>query len=235
MTICREWVLVKHSPEERHAKLLVCRSWSCEYCRPLRRQRLMAQAAGGEPTRFLTLTINPKVGTSPENRLHLLADAWKVVVKRLRRKYQNKEVEYLAVVEETKNGEPHLHILLRSPYISQGYLSRAFAELLDSPIVDIRRIRTLQEVIRYVAKYITKAPAQFGKAKRYWCSQGYEVKDGDDKEKETKAETPWVLIRENITLVLTRWIEDGFAPRLNGEERWLGVRTNYEFYGTRRN
>jgi len=231
MTICREWVLVKHLPEEKHAKLLVCRSWSCEYCQPMRRTRLMAQAASGEPTRFLTLTVNPQIGDSPEHRLHMLANAWKITVKRLRRRYAPKPIEYLAVVEETKNGEPHLHILLRSPYISQRFISDCMGELIDSPIVDIRRIHTLKEVVRYVAKYITKAPAQFGKAKRYWCSQGYEVDKPDDKAPDRPKEPAWVLVREHISLVLTQWIQDGYVPRLEGPEQWLGVRTNYEFFG----
>ncbi len=233
MTICREWVLVKHSPEERHAKLLVCRSWNCEYCRPLRRSRLMAQASGGEPNRFLTLTINPAVGDSPEHRLHMLAYAWKLVVKRLRQTKPTEKVEYLAVVEETKNGEPHLHILLRSSYISQRYLSRCFRELLDSPIVDIRRIRSLQEVVRYVAKYITKAPAQFGKAKRYWASQGYEVHKEGEQDPKKASQNPWRLIKESIVTVLQSWIEEGYAPRLEGEERWLGTRTDFAYYGKR--
>lgn len=205
MTLCREWTLVKYGVDERLAKPLVCRSWGCDYCQPMRRSKLMAQAASGEPTRFLTLTVNPHIGETPAERLRLLAAAWRNTVKRLRRRFEGKPIEYLAVVEETKAGEPHLHILLRSPYIEQRYISSCMAEMIQSPIVDIRRIRSQKQVISYVAKYITKAPAQFGTAKRYWSSQGYEVDPPDNKTAGDVPTVKWEIMKEDVYTVLRNW------------------------------
>jgi len=213
MSLCREWSLVKHTLEARHVKPLVCRSWGCEYCQPMRRQRLMAQAAGGLPNRFLTLTVNPEIGTDPADRLRLLARAWRVTVQRLRRRYGNDRINYFAVVEETKQGEPHLHILLRAPYIPQAYISDCMKEIIDSPIVDIRAVRGTRQVVTYVAKYIAKAPAQFGTAKRYWCSRTWEI-GGEDYKPSANGEKPrWHIDRRHWQEILTEWIHDGYAPR----------------------
>jgi len=180
MTICRQWTLVKHSNPFEYARVLKCRSWQCDFCAPERKSQLLALAASGRPQRFLTLTINPDVGTDPRNRLRLLSHAWRTLVKRLRRLYPGSDIEYLCVVEETKNHEPHLHILLRSPYIPQSLVSGAMRELIHSPIVDIRAIRNQGEVVRYVAKYITKAPKQFERSKRYWHSTRYEIEPPEE-------------------------------------------------------
>ncbi len=223
MTICREWWLVKQHEGVMHAKMLVCRSWSCDYCRPQRRSKLMAQAASGAPDRFLTLTVNPRVGQDPADRLRLLARAWRLCVKRLRRINPDAQIEYLAVAEETKQGEPHLHILLRSPYIRQQYISAVMSEIIDSPIVDIRKIRNPHEVIRYVAKYVSKQPAQFGTAKRYWFSQHYDLNLSGYQPSLTAVYTRWHVDRRALDLILFEWISNGFAPRRDGDVAFIGL------------
>jgi len=72
MSLCTAWTLVKHLPDERHARPLYCRSWRCEICQPRRRSQLMAKAASGLPERFLTLTVNPSTG---ESQYDLVNDA----------------------------------------------------------------------------------------------------------------------------------------------------------------
>jgi len=228
MTLCNEWTLVKDLGEIRYAKPLPCRSWRCEYCAPRRKEQLMAQAASGEPLRFLTLTVNPSIGNDPEHRLRLLANAWRIVVKRLRRKYAPQPIEYLAVVEETHQGEPHLHILLRSPYIPQSFISRAMQEIINAPIVDIRRIRNPKEVVRYVAKYITKAPAQFGHAKRYWASSNYDLGRETYRKRVPQSILPWVLLRENLHTVVERWIREHYAVRRDQGTTLIGIYSHYE-------
>jgi len=228
MTLCREWTLVKDLSDFRYAKPLPCRSWGCEFCAPMRREQLMAQAASGEPTRFLTVTVNPQVGASPEERLFMLSNAWNIVVKRLRRKYVGKTIDYLCVVEETKNGEPHLHILLRCPYIPQRFLSDCFAELIGAPVVDIRAVKGLREVVRYVAKYITKAPKQFGHAKRYWCSKGWDIGKEAFRKRVPQSIVKWVLDRRPLGVILSEWIMEGYACRQDDRETMIGIKTTYE-------
>jgi len=184
----------------------------------------MAQAASGEPVRFLTLTVNPRIGESPYDRLRALSLAWRTTVKRLRRLYKAATIEYLAIVEATKAGEPHLHILLRAPHIPQTYISECMRELIDSPIVDIRKIRSVKEVIRYVAKYVTKAPAQFGTAKRYWCSSGYSLSAEPKGEGDQIHAQPWRIDRRPLGEILAEWIWEGYAPRRRTANEMVGFR-----------
>ncbi len=210
MTICREWLLHRQSPTYAEAKPLLCRSWQCEHCCPLRKRQLMAQAGQGNPNRFLTLTVNPGYLNTPEERLKALAWAWRTVVKRLRREHKGKVIEYLAVVEETKNGEPHLHILLRSPFFPQQQISAYMAELIHAPIVDIQGLKSARQAVAYVAKYITKKPAQFGTSKRYWSSRHYVIGDGYEQPESPPDMLPWAVFMHDRHLLLATWSIQGY-------------------------
>jgi len=183
----------------------------------------MAMAASGLPNRFLTLTVNPTVGTSQEERLQLLSHAWRVLVQRLRRKYGQDSIHYFAVVEETKRGEPHLHILLRSPYIPHSFISHAMRDLINAPIVDIRAIKNARDVVTYVAKYITKAPKQFGHAKRYWSSRGYEIRDREGAHVPDKSGPRWLIDRRPLHDILREWMNEGYACRQDGSDVIIGL------------
>lgn len=213
MTICREWSIVKYSPEHRHVRPLYCRSWNCDICQPKRRAQLMANAASGNPNRFLTLTVNPRIGSDPADRLRKLARAWRVAVQRLRRLYGNDAINYLAIVEETKQGEPHLHILLRSRYIPQKLISSIMAELIDSPIIDIRAIKSVKQVVHYIAKYIAKAPKQFGSSKRYWSSRTWELGERPTKQPRDPSEPRWEVEMRTLERILDDWLHSGWVAR----------------------
>jgi len=184
----------------------------------------MARAATGSPNRFLTLTVNPRVGKDPEDRALLLANAWRVAVKRLRREHGRDAIEYLAVFEATKNGEPHLHILLRSPYIEQRRLSAIMAELIESPIVDIRRIKGVRAAVNYVAKYITKANVRFGTSKRYWFSGRYEEKTEDDEDRANNPSGRWEICRDSMNGLLRQWLLEGWPARLDKGTEYVAHR-----------
>lgn len=228
MSICRSYTLVKTLDAAVYAKCLKCRSWGCEHCQPVRRRQLMAQASSGLPERFITLTIDPAVGGDPESRLRLLSHAWKVIIKRLRREHPSADIEYMAVVEATKNGEPHLHILARCPYVPKKVLSNWMRELAHSPIVDIRKVTGVKQAVQYVAKYISKAPAQFGAAKRYWQSRRYRLSKDDYKPNEEAYKNPWTIIPYQLENV-ARWLTlAGYAMRLDGNDRLTGtLRADY--------
>jgi len=176
----------------------------------------MAKAAAGRPTRFITLTVNPRMGTDPDSRLLLLANAWRNAAKRLRRLYPNKPFSYLAIVEATKAGEPHLHILYRGPFLPQKWLSSTMADLIGSPIVDIRRIRNTHEIIRYVAKYVTKAPHHFGTSKRYWCTQDWETPVEPKEDSGENAPPGWHVVQVPLMELLIAWAHEGYATRREG-------------------
>lgn len=86
-----------------------------------------------------------------------------------------KKLHYMAFAEETENGEPHLHILLRTVFIPQKWISQQMKQIMQSPIVWIEKIKGPKAAIAYVTKYVTKAPAKFGKSRRYWVSRWYQL------------------------------------------------------------
>jgi hypothetical protein len=183
----------------------------------------MAQAAAGEPTRFITVTVNPKVGQDQDDRLALLADAWRKTWKRLQRLHPKSEMAFLAIVEATKAGEPHLHILFRGPYVPQRWLSSTMDELLASPIVDIRRIRNQREVIRYVAKYLTKSPHRFGTGKRYWSTRNWQPPLDPQKTADNLPWEPWRVVRQSIASLVLEWYREGYLAKGDGKEGLIGL------------
>lgn len=150
-----------------------CRSWSCRECAPLRRKQLIREALDGKPNRFITLTVNPHWFNSPEERAAKLAKAWRLTVAAYRHRWPNRTIEYLAVFEATKLGEPHLHIVSRGDFMAQKWLSGQMRKRMGAPIVDIRAIKKASDVAKYVTKYISKRSIKFGTCKRYWRSSGY--------------------------------------------------------------
>jgi len=213
VSLCCEWTAVKITPLQRDAVSLPCRCWDCENCGPKRRSQLMAQAASGLPTTLITLTVNPRVGESVNDRLRLLSHSWKLIVKRLRQVKGKDYIQYMAFVEKTKAGEPHLHILARTGWIPQKWLSAVMDELMRSPIVDIRRIQTVRAAVAYVAKYVTKAPAKFGASKRYWQSRAYGLNPLPKPDPGGSDFEPWVLEKRHINLVSLSWTLDGWMGR----------------------
>lgn len=173
MTYCGERTQVNSGRAGGIAVSLRCRSWACESCGVRRRRELIAYAERARPQRLVTLTVNPRIGISPADRASRLARAWRLVVARAKRQLGIGKIEYLAVFEATKRGEPHLHILVKSAFISQKWLSAQMQDILQSPIVDIRRIDTTRNVARYIAKYIGKQPHRFACCKRYWSTRAF--------------------------------------------------------------
>jgi hypothetical protein len=169
-------------------------------------------ATDGQPTTFITLTVNPRSGQSPTERAQELSDAWKVVVKRARRKWTKAPLEYLAVFEETKKGEPHLHILARAPYIPQRWLSEAMDELISAPIVDIRAVGKVANAARYVAKYVGKGPKAFASMKRYWSSRGYDVVTEKKSKDFVKPESGWRVWKEPLCVLMDIFRASWLAP-----------------------
>ena len=89
---------------------------------------------------------------------------------------RHKEVSgYLWVIEATKNGWPHLHVLWRGRYMPQEWLSEEMDRLTNSPIVWIERIEDPKRRAGYVAKYCGKAPHKFGTLKRYAQTRNYQL------------------------------------------------------------
>jgi hypothetical protein len=220
MSVCGGWSMVNSRGPVTRAITLWCRSWSCPDCAPRRRAALKKLAMSGKPTKFVTLTIKPGTAGGPDEHALRLSDAFRKLIKRWRRHKHGHEVEFLAVFEPTKKGQPHLHVMLRAPYTRQEWLSRQMRDLLDSPIVDIRAITDRRKIARYVAKYITKSNIRFGTAKRYWTSPRYSLEARRKKTPVEEGGSGWDIWREPLWYVAEVLGNLGHAVEWVSDTEW---------------
>jgi len=208
--LCTEWTLVKHLRRTITVSPLKCKCWTCEICGPMRSRQLSRQAFLGQPTSFLTLTVNPARGEGPDDRAQELAHAWRLLRLRAMRALGLKSMPFLAVFEKTKAGEPHLHILLRTVYIDQGWLSDQMRELTDAPIVDIRAVKDKGMLAAYIAKYVAKDPHRFEGTKRYWSSQDYALPAQEDAQDVAGPPPTFTVSRMSVLSYVSMAISAGF-------------------------
>lgn len=173
MPICSNSLLVK--PQGHIATLsgLRCKRWSCQECARLNRERVMKLASAGKPNIFMTLTCDP---AKHENE-HLAAQAMRrglvALRRRIERKWGVKNVPFIVVFERHKSGWPHMHLLMRAPYMHWKVLRAMWEDITGAFEVDIRHIKKKSSVLFYVTKYIGKQLEKFEGCKRYWRSQNY--------------------------------------------------------------
>lgn len=202
---CGESTLVKYEKDQRTAVTLTCKAWTCPDCAPNRKRRLIAEACGGLPNKMLTLTSRRHGGTTAPEAARALAHAWRLLRLRAMRRYRLKDLPFIAVFEATKLGWPHLHILLRGPWLDQAWLSEQMSQLTDSPNVDIRKIDNPGRAASYVAKYIGKEPTKFETCKRYWKSKQYEQRDLSKVIRPAHERRGFEIERRAIASVVAMW------------------------------
>jgi len=136
---------------------LNCGSWTCPYCGPRRarraRKRICEVAEGLNLKYFLTLTLNPKKLEHPKLAVPHLRLTFNAFREYLRREF-GVAPTYICVLEFTKKGVPHLHVLL-DRYIRQQWISRVWEKLGGGRVVFIKQV-TVRRIARYLSKYLTK-------------------------------------------------------------------------------
>lgn len=144
---------------DRATKLLpkLCGRWNCGQCGPRRARRLRHRLSQTAPTRLLTLTLRADASVSPADQLRKANAAWSILWRRYRRKFGERARGYAKIVELTRAGTPHLHIIADVPYIHHTALSAAWKELTGSFIVDIRKVERRKGIAGYLTAYLTKA------------------------------------------------------------------------------
>lgn len=223
MSVCGGWSLVRTNRDTTTAISLWCRSWQCPDCAPKRASGLRRFARDGKPTTFITLTVNPDFAGSPNERASALANAWRLVVKRARRKWIKAPLEFLAIFEKTKAGEPHLHIVARAPYIPQRWLSEQLAELIQAPVVDIRAVKGAKAISAYIAKYVSKAASRFGTCKRYWASPGYNRTPKKPAGEDGLPLSGWRIWKDSVRTIADIWYGLGFQIEYISESEWRHI------------
>jgi len=135
----------------------LCGRWNCKTCGPRKARRLRVRLEQTAPTRLITLTLRADPTVSPEAQLRKANRAWSILWRRYRRQFGEAAVGYAKIVELTKAGTPHLHIIANVPYVHHAALSASWRELTGSFIVDIRRVRQRKGIAGYLSSYLTKA------------------------------------------------------------------------------
>jgi len=116
----------------------------------------------GRTFRFLTLTTKAGTRDTPAE----FQRDWRVLKERLRRR--GLLPAYIKVMEYTKSGLPHAHIILAGGgFLPQWWISELWHEIHGAKVVDIRLIRQRpggnfweghKNVAGYLAKYMGKDP-----------------------------------------------------------------------------
>lgn len=140
-----------------------CRDRLCATCARARSRQTAARVATAirhaDSLRFLTFTLR-----SSDEPLKDQLDRLYASLRQLRRTAEWKRHVHggIATVEITRNAKtglwhPHLHVLADGKYWPQGSLSAAWNAITgDSPVVDIRAVRSRKNAAQYVAKYAAK-------------------------------------------------------------------------------
>ena len=179
---------------------------------------------GGEPNRFVTITIRHQEGANPYEQALRLSDAWRAFVRHYRKKHGKTSLEYIAVFEAHKSGAPHLHILCRSTWIAQTQLKEFMMARIDSHRQDVRWCKDRMDAAYYCAKYVGKGPGKFGTCKRYWQSTTYKTRPWTNPHPETDPDVPWNIRHKSPTeifKVYEPWL-DYFYCDGDGYTMYLG-------------
>lgn len=206
MGLCNSRSVVAPDGSNKVAVSLRCKSWTCEHCAPKRQAALIDKAKAGEPNRIVTLTSLRQPGLTAEQAARELVAAWKIIFKEIRKQHGNHDAQFLTVFEATKLDWPHLHILMRSGWIDQKWLSARMKQLTASPVCDVRRVHSKRGAARYVAKYVAKGPGKFGTLKRYWCTPAYEI----DQDYKNRAPLEWQYHRHSLAEWIDAYRDAGF-------------------------
>lgn len=225
--LCTERSLVKHAPNVTTVKPLRCKCWGCDHCVHQKRRDLWHKATKGKPRLFLTLTMAPTEGSTPEQQARDLVVHFRMMRQYLMRKLKRKSPTFLAVVEQHKSGWPHLHILLRSGFIHHRLIREWWASRTGSFQIDIRIAKGPRQVASYVSKYIAKNPAKFEKVKRFWCSQDWDPPAKEKDYVEGEEFNWWETISTHPLAIMRMAMHDGArCTWIDGRlviERWQKI------------
>lgn len=167
-----------------------CKTWACVSCRDRLKALFQARVEAGcsalGQCAFITLTyryVTRKDGSNSIRNVYSVRRDWRVLLKRLQRTPWMKALQWLRVIEVTKAGQPHLHLVMgpipgnvqlrcwrKDRYEARMFIKRkgtclCFAHTLssmweritqDSWIVDARYVLGGRHAAAYLAKYLFK-------------------------------------------------------------------------------
>ncbi len=188
-----------------------CHKWDCPNCGPQNRKRVLRSLEGTRVDTLITLTCSRSHYRSPDAAFYVLSASIPILMKRLRRAFPRTPIEYFCVWESTRTGWPHVHVLFRGPFIPQRTLSRHWADLTCSPIVDIRHVNSQAQVASYLSKYLVKQPrVPFGH-RRFRTSRAFWQAGSPSRRNPCPSGEPWKLRRDSLYTLADIWVRLGFV------------------------
>lgn len=179
--LCDEALAVNQDDTHGQASILRCKRWSCELCQQQNRWKVIQAIHRGKPTKMVTFTCKHSNYSTPDEAAADMKRGLRALRKRLARHFPNQKFPMLVVFEAHKSGWPHMHIALRSKFISVKWLQTAWSEILGAWNVDIRPFPKDVRKAAYFAKYLGKDLHHFAGCKRWWRSHDYEVEAAEDR------------------------------------------------------
>lgn len=218
--LCTERSLVKHNHNATIVKPLRCKCWGCDHCVHGKRRDLWHKAVKGKPRLFLTLTMAPTEGSTPEQQARDLVVHFRMLRQYLMRRLKRRSPTFLAVVEQHKSGWPHLHILVRSGFIHHRLIREWWKARTGSFQIDIRLAKGEKQVASYVSKYIAKNPAKFERVKRFWCSQDWDPPKKERPYTEGEEFAWWETVTIHPSAIIRMALHDGARVTFR-DQYWL--------------
>jgi len=164
---CGAGVIVRRDGEQTTVRPILCDRWSCALCGPRRAawlKRQITRTVEGEGlTHFWTLTLRrygdealtPAESVAQFERIQACWNRARLALSR-RAKRAGIELKYVWVIETTKAGMPHLHLLTNYDP-GRSVLSAVWMRATgDSWVTDDEPIRDEGNAANYIAKYCTE-------------------------------------------------------------------------------
>lgn len=219
MSLCGEGTLLADGVQEKAAVTRRCKCWTCDNCVDGRRTRLKREAERGNPSIFLTLTTRRLSDRTAAEEARLQSKWFAELMRRMAKRTSRKRVQFLIVRESHKSGWPHMHVLIRGPYVPWQWIRAEWLAISGSDRINVKAVNNRGHAAGYIASYVKKAPAKFGNLRRYWMSQDYLPEDDQDDQPRIDFGCPWERRNECIITFAERWSMEGWTVAFEGPDR----------------
>lgn len=199
------------SPPDKSELLTIpvrCKSWTCKICAPRKTRAILARLLRGEPQRDITLTMRANIPGTARMKAAMMKKAASRVFTKARKTFG--VFEYAAVMELTKKGTPHMHILQRGTYIPVAWLKREWKKHGLGHVVHIQKIRSARHAAGHAVKYLGKAFGQTACAiaplHLVQFSNNYELDRDEDTRPQDKPRFLWTHTMEHVDSIARRFL-----------------------------
>ena len=186
MNKCPRWGWVELSTRNRsYVKETICKTWSCMVCRNklinMVKMRMEYGCLKVGLSWLITLTLKPGEGRTLKDARYVKT-AWTALLRSLKKRSPN--LSWIRVIEATKKGIPHLHLLVgglsttriaacvsdkskriytrkwfrmncRSDCLMHEW-AHVWSDVTDSFNVDVKEVYGVKGAVGYLAKYLIK-------------------------------------------------------------------------------